>query len=117
MSCCAAPPSGCGNARATRACRHALASRCSPWSIVPPRVLARLSAPGFGVVVAEALEPGLDLGAPVADAAADAETARAGAEVAPIAQVGDRDAHKVGDLGDGEQLVGVVVGLGCPGPV
>ncbi len=51
------------------------------------------------------MQPGADFAAPVADAAADAEAVRTGAEVAPVAQGGDGDAENVGDLSDGEQLV------------
>ena len=51
------------------------------------------------------MQPDADFTAPVADAAADAEAVRTGAEVAPVAQGGDGDAENVGDLGDGEQLV------------
>src|SRR5665647_912390 len=51
------------------------------------------------------LRPGGDFVVPVAHAAADAEAAGTGAEVAPVAQGGDGDADDVGDFTDGEQLV------------
>ena len=52
-----------------------------------------------------ALQPGGDFVVPVAHAAADAEAAGTGAEVAPVAQGGDGDADDVGDFTDGEQFV------------
>ena len=58
------------------------------------------------------MQPGADLAAPVADAAADAEAVRTRAEVAPVAQGGNGDAENVGDFGDGEQLVACVRVLG-----
>ena len=45
----------------------------------------------------------------VQDAAAEAEAAGAGTQVAPVPQGGDRRTKEVGRFGDGEQL-GLVVG-------
>lgn len=57
------------------------------------------------VAIGLVVEPGEDLRAPVADAAANAEAARAGAEVAPVAQGRDGDADNVGDFLHGQQFV------------
>ena len=46
-----------------------------------------MSDDALGITIGLVVEPGEYLPAPVADAAADAEAARSGAEVAPIAQV------------------------------
>src|SRR5680860_966986 len=62
-------------------------------------------------------EPLEDFAAPVADRPADPKALWSGAEVAPVAQGGDRDADDVGDFGDGEQFVVGVRGLGRCGPV
>src|SRR5215213_826274 len=67
----------------------------------------------IGLVV----EPGEDLHAPVADAAADAEAARAGAEVAPVAQGRDRDADNVSHFLHGKQFVVGARGAGHSGPL
>src|ERR1035437_595727 len=58
-----------------------------------------------GGAVALALQPGGDFVVPVAHAAADAEAAGTGAEVAPVAKGGDGDADDVGDFTDGEQFI------------
>src|SRR5665811_1283961 len=58
-----------------------------------------------GGSVALALQPGGDFVVPVAHAAADAEAAGTGAEVAPVTQGGDGDADDVGDFTDGEQFI------------
>jgi hypothetical protein len=58
------------------------------------------------------VDPLVQVGAAVADVAADAEAGGSGSEVAPVAQGGDRDAKQGGGFGDGEQ-VGVLVGQGC----
>jgi hypothetical protein len=62
-----------------------------------PRGAAK-SEDALAVVIGLVVEPGEDLRAPVADAAANAEAARAGAEVAPVAQGRDGDADNVGDF-------------------
>jgi hypothetical protein len=69
-------------------------------------------AVGIGLVV----EPGEDPRAPVADAAADAEAARAGAEVAPVAQGREGDADNDGDFLHGQQFIVGVQGVGQSGP-
>src|SRR5918995_783089 len=66
----------------------------------------------LAVAIGLVVEPGEDLRAPVADAAANAEAARAGAEVAPVAQGSDGDTDNVGDFLDGQQFV---IGVGGGG--
>jgi hypothetical protein len=63
------------------------------------------------VVVALLLEPVLDIGAVVAHVSANAEAARSGAEVAPLAQGGGQDAQQLGYFGEGDQFIGVVVAI------
>jgi hypothetical protein len=75
-----------------------------------------MSDDALGVAIGLVVEPGEDLPAPVADAAADAEAARAGAEVAPIAQGCDRYADNVGNLLYGQQFVVDARGVGLNGP-
>src|SRR6478752_1170024 len=53
--------------------------------------------------------------APVAHAAADAEAARSGAQVAPVAQGADGGAEQFGGFGDGEQIRFGRGGRGCVG--
>ena len=69
-----------------------------------PRGAAK-SEDALAVAIGLVVEPGEDLRAPVADAAANAEAARAGAEVAPVAQGRDGDADNVGDFLNGQQFV------------
>src|SRR4029453_183759 len=63
------------------------------------------SEDALAVAVGLVVEPDEDLRAPIADAAANAEAARAGAEVAPVAQGRDGDADNVGDFLHGQQFV------------
>src|SRR5215213_9295623 len=76
-----------------------------------------MSDDALAVAVGLVVELGEDLRAPVADAAADAEAARAGAEVAPVAQGRDRDADNVGDFLHGQQFVVGARDLGHSGPL
>src|SRR5215211_1489729 len=76
-----------------------------------------MSDDALAVAVGLVVELGEDLRAPVADAAADAEAARAGAEVAPVAQGRDRDADNVGDFLHGQQFVVGARGVGNSGPL
>src|SRR5215203_7502900 len=76
-----------------------------------------MSDDALTVAIGLVVEPGEDLRAPVADAAADAEAARAGAEVAPVVQGRDRDADNVGDFLHGQQFVVGVRGVGHSGPL
>ena len=55
------------------------------------------------------VDPGVQVVAAVEDAAAEAEAARAGAQVSPVPQGGDGGAQQFGGFGDGEQL-GLVAG-------
>jgi hypothetical protein len=64
-----------------------------------------MSDDALTVAIGLVVEPREELRAPVADAAADAEAARASAEVAPVAQGRDRDADNVGDFLHGQQFV------------
>ena len=50
------------------------------------------------------VDPGVQVVAAVEDAAAEAEAARTGAQVSPVAQGGDGGAQEVGGFGDGEQV-------------
>jgi hypothetical protein len=68
-----------------------------PWSSVAGRLGAPVVDPRAEVVTA------------VEDAAAETEAARAGAQVAPVAEGGDRGAEELGGFGDGEQF-GVAAG-------
>src|SRR5215218_4862272 len=76
-----------------------------------------MSDDALAVAVGLVVELGEDLRAPVADAAADAEAARAGAEVAPVAQGRDRDADNVGDFLHGQQFVVGARRVGHGGPL
>src|SRR5829696_7163374 len=76
-----------------------------------------MSDDALTVAIGLVVEPGEDLRAPVADAAADAEAARAGAEVAPVAQGRHRDADNLGDFLHGQQFVVGVLGVGHSGPL
>src|SRR5680860_1772294 len=71
---------------------------------------SRVVAPGSAAVAALGVDPGVDVDAVIAHSAADAEAARAGAKVAPVAQRGDRHVQERGDLLEGQQLV---AGWGC----
>jgi hypothetical protein len=60
-------------------------------------------------VVVLGVDPLVDVVGAVEDAAAEADAAGSGAEVAPIAQGGDGCAEQVGGVGDGEKVVLVLV--------
>jgi hypothetical protein len=64
-----------------------------------------MSGDALGITIGLFVEPGAYLPVPVADAAADAEAARPGAEVAPIAQGCDREPDNVGNFLHGQQFV------------
>jgi hypothetical protein len=76
-----------------------------------------MSDDALAVAIGLVVEPGEDLPAPVADAAADAEAAWAAADVAPIAQGCDRDADNVGNFLHGQQFVVGARGVGLSGPL
>src|SRR3954468_3541797 len=69
------------------------------------------SSLGRAGVFAAGVDPCVEVVAAVKDAAAEAEAAGAGAEVAPVAEGGDGGAQHFGGFGDGEQ-VGVGTGGG-----
>lgn len=62
----------------------------------------RDTSAGGDVAGSAAFDEREDILAGVQDAATNAETAWAGAEVSPVAPGGDRDAKHRGDFGDGE---------------
>jgi|SRR5215217_853023 hypothetical protein len=68
------------------------------------REVSAKSDDALAVAVCLILEPGKNLRAPVADATADAEAARAGAEVAPVAQGRNGHADNNGDLLQSQQF-------------
>src|SRR4051812_2509705 len=77
--------------------------RCNGNAGASNVMLCRSARPR-AVLVMLRLDPRLDVVAAIEDAAAKAEAARAGAEVAPIAESGNGSAEQCGGFGDGEQI-------------
>src|SRR4051794_18696258 len=76
---------------------------CRPPSVATSDLVGLTSTP-IHPFDALHVDPGVEIVAAVEDAAAEPKAGRAGAEVAPVPEGGDRGPQQLGGLGDGEQL-------------